>query len=79
MESCVCWRAGWEGELLRSRCDGELLRVGVMELQKAKWDGEILRVTGCNGELLRDGCDGELRRAGCDGDILRAGSDEELV
>ena len=28
MESCVCWRAGGDGELLRSRCDGEL---GVIE------------------------------------------------
>ena len=45
MESCVCWRAGCDGELLRFRCDGELGVIEsycafvVMELQRAGCDG----------------------------------------
>ena len=60
MESCVFWRAGCDGEQLRSRCDGELGVIesycgfGLMELQRAGCDGELLRV-GCDGELLRTG------------------------
>ena len=61
----MCWGAGCDGELLRSRCDGELGVIesycgfGVMELQRAGCDKKLLRV-GCDGEPLRAGCDGEL-------------------